>query len=87
MDLSQCDAKSMHLTLTDDRFTVTRRGEIVAARAVAVLASRRTFSVWAEDNAGPRSEMVVHLDCATQVIGSRALGSTQSDSEGEWRET
>lgn len=66
VDLSQCDAKSMHLTLTDDRFAVTRRGEIVAARAVAVLSSRRTFSVWAEDNAGPRSEMVVHLDCATQ---------------------
>lgn len=70
VDLSLCDTKSMHLTLTDDSFTVTRRGEIVAARPVYVPASGRTFSVSAEDSGGPMSEMEVHLDCATQVINS-----------------
>lgn len=70
VDLSLCDTKSTHLTLTDDSFTVTPRGEIVAARPVYVSASGRTFSVFAEDSGGLGSEMEVHLDCATQVIDS-----------------
>lgn len=59
----------MRLTLTDDSFTVTARGELVAVRPVYVSASGRTFSV----SAGPGSEMEVHLDCATQVIDSGTL--------------
>lgn len=68
VDLSQCHSKSTHLTLTDDSFAVTSRGEIVAARPVFVSAPGRTFSVSAEDSAGRSSKMEVHLDCATQVI-------------------
>lgn len=70
VDLSLCDTKSMRLTLTDDSFTVTSRGEIVAVRPVYVSASGRTFSVSAEDSAGPCGHMTVRLDCETQVIDS-----------------
>lgn len=80
VDLSHCDTKLTHLTLTDDNFNVSRRGEIVAAKPVAVPSAGRTFSVWAEDGAGWRAVMEVRLDCASQVSGPRP--DTHGDERG-----
>ena len=51
----------MHLTLEDRRFTITSNRAIVAVTPVSVAPGGRTFSVWARDNSGLESEMVVHL--------------------------
>ncbi|KAM7379388.1 hypothetical protein PAMP_004944 [Pampus punctatissimus] len=61
VEFSGCDTKSLHFTVRDPSFTVMSNGLVVAARPVTVATTGRTFSVWAQDNTGPESEMEVHL--------------------------
>ncbi|XP_035860719.1 desmocollin 2 like isoform X2 [Sander lucioperca] len=61
VEVADCDTESMHLTLEDRRFTITSNRAIVAVTPVSVAPGGRTFSVWAQDNSGLESEMVVHL--------------------------
>ncbi|XP_063742116.1 desmocollin 2-like protein isoform X2 [Eleginops maclovinus] len=61
VEVADCDTNSMTLSLSDPNFTIKRNGEIEAVRSVSVPGHGRTFSVWARDNNGPESEMVVHL--------------------------
>ncbi|XP_078120444.1 desmocollin 2-like protein [Sander vitreus] len=61
VEVANCDTESMHLTLEDQRFTITSNRAIVAVTPVSVAPGGRTFSVWARDNSGLESEMVVHL--------------------------
>lgn len=51
----------MIFTLSDPNFQIRQNGAIEALRPVSVSGTGRTFSVWARDNNGPESEMVVHL--------------------------
>uniref|UniRef100_A0A3Q0SDK9 Desmocollin 2 like n=1 Tax=Amphilophus citrinellus TaxID=61819 RepID=A0A3Q0SDK9_AMPCI len=56
-----CDAKSTQLSVKDPSFTIKTDGTIVTLAFVSVAERGRTFSVWAQDNSGPESEMEVHL--------------------------
>ncbi|XP_053186579.1 desmocollin 2-like protein isoform X1 [Scomber japonicus] len=59
--VADCDTKSLHFISRDPSFTVSGDGAVVAVSPVSVAARGRTFSVWAQDNSGPESEMEVHL--------------------------
>lgn len=59
--MNDCDSKSLHFTSRDPSFTVNGDGAVVAVSPVSVAGRGRTFSVWAQDNSGPESEMEVHL--------------------------
>ncbi|XP_032387676.1 desmocollin 2-like protein [Etheostoma spectabile] len=59
--VEDCDTESLRLTPEDPRFTITSNRAIVALTPVSVAPGGRTFSVWARDNSGMESEMVVHL--------------------------
>ncbi|XP_034743934.1 desmocollin 2 like isoform X2 [Etheostoma cragini] len=59
--VADCDTESLRLTPEDRRFTITGNRAIVALTPVSVAPRGRTFSVWARDNSGMESEMVVHL--------------------------
>ncbi len=61
VQVADCDTKSMHFTLDDPSFTIKKSGEIQASSPVSVAKGGRTFSVLAQDNSGPGSEMEVHL--------------------------
>ncbi|GAA6234746.1 desmocollin-2 [Lates japonicus] len=61
VNVADCDVKSLHLTLTDQSFSINTNGEIVALTRVYVPARGRTFSVLAQDDSGPENEMEVHL--------------------------
>ncbi|XP_019963162.2 desmocollin 2-like protein isoform X1 [Paralichthys olivaceus] len=61
VDVSDCDRSTVRITVTDPSFTVKSSGAIVASTAVYVGGRGRTFSVWAQEDAGPGSEMEVHL--------------------------
>lgn len=61
VEVADCDAKSMHLTLNDPSFSINENGDIVAVSAVQVETRGRTFSVSAHDNSGLKSVMEVHL--------------------------
>ncbi|XP_062260030.1 desmocollin 2-like protein [Platichthys flesus] len=65
VDVSNCDRSSVRITVTDPSFTVMSSGAIVASTAVYVGGRGRTFSVRARDDAGPGSEMEVHLVAST----------------------
>ena len=51
----------MRFTVTDPSFTLMSSGSIVASTAVYVGGGERTFSVRVREDAGPGSEMEVHL--------------------------
>ncbi|XP_070775800.1 desmocollin 2-like protein [Enoplosus armatus] len=59
--VADCDTRSTTLTLNDPSFTVKSNGAIESLTLVSVPTGGRTFSVFAQDNSGPESEMVVHL--------------------------
>lgn len=59
-----CDPKTLILTVNDPSFTIYSNGVIVALSPVSVATRGRTFSVRAQDNSGPGSEMEVHLVCS-----------------------
>ncbi|XP_034743933.1 desmocollin 2 like isoform X1 [Etheostoma cragini] len=61
VEVADCDTESLRLTPEDRRFTITGNRAIVALTPVSVAPRGRTFSVWARDNSGMESEMVVHL--------------------------
>ncbi|XP_031711132.1 desmocollin 2-like protein [Anarrhichthys ocellatus] len=61
VEVSDCDTDSMRLTSSDPSFTVSSSGVIETVTSVSVAAAGRTFSVRAQDNSGPDSEMFVHL--------------------------
>ncbi|KAI4809244.1 hypothetical protein KUCAC02_018150 [Chaenocephalus aceratus] len=61
VEVADCDTNSMIFTLSDPNFQIRQNGAIEALRPVSVSGTGRTFSVWARDNNGPESEMVVHL--------------------------
>ncbi|XP_033993194.1 desmocollin 2 like isoform X2 [Trematomus bernacchii] len=61
VEVADCDTNSMIFTLSDPNFQIRQNGAIEAVRPVSVSGTGRTFSVWARDNNGPESEMVVHL--------------------------
>ncbi|KAM7400568.1 hypothetical protein PAMA_004989 [Pampus argenteus] len=61
VEFAGCDTKSLHFTVNDPSFSVSSNGAVVAARPVTVATRGQTFSVWAQDNSGPESEMEVHL--------------------------
>ncbi|XP_027876260.1 desmocollin 2-like protein [Xiphophorus couchianus] len=61
-----CDPKTLRLTVEDPSFTIQSNGAIVALSPVSVATRGRTFSVRAQDNSGPESEMEVHLVCSTK---------------------
>ncbi|KAK2895234.1 desmocollin 2-like protein [Channa argus] len=58
---ADCDANSVQISVEDPSFTVSSNGAVEAVAAVYVPSTGRTFSVWAQDNNGPKSEMEVHL--------------------------
>ncbi|XP_042353536.1 desmocollin 2 like isoform X2 [Plectropomus leopardus] len=59
--VTDCEAKSLRFTCEDPSFNVTTGAVLETVKPVWVAAGGRTFSVWAQDNNGPKSEMVVHL--------------------------
>ncbi|KAK5617769.1 hypothetical protein CRENBAI_000379 [Crenichthys baileyi] len=61
-----CDPKTLHLTVEDPSFTIQSNGLIEARIPVTVATRGRTFSVRAQDNSGPGSEMKVHLVCSAK---------------------
>uniref|UniRef100_A0A3B3UQ73 Desmocollin 2 like n=1 Tax=Poecilia latipinna TaxID=48699 RepID=A0A3B3UQ73_9TELE len=61
-----CDPKTLRFTVEDPSFTIQSNGVIVALSPVSVATRGRTFSVRAQDNSGPGSEMEVHLVCSTK---------------------
>lgn len=61
-----CDPKTLRLTVEDPSFMIQSNGVIVALSPVSVATRGRTFSVRAQDNSGPESEMEVHLVCSTK---------------------
>ncbi|XP_059201150.1 desmocollin 2-like protein [Centropristis striata] len=61
VEVADCDTQSMHFTLEDLDFIISNNGEIQSTKTVLVPIAGRTFSVWVQDNSGPKSEMVVHL--------------------------
>lgn len=60
---SDCDPKTLRLTLKDPSFSIRENGEVVAAAAVSLPDGERTFSVKAQDQNGPESAMEVYLYC------------------------
>lgn len=61
-----CDPKTLILTVDDPSFTIHSNGVVVALSPVSVATRGRTFSVRAQDNSGPGSEMEVHLVCSAK---------------------
>ncbi|XP_056149847.1 desmocollin 2-like protein isoform X2 [Lampris incognitus] len=61
VDFDNCDTKSLRLTSSDGDFAVGSERTIVALAPVTVAHGGHTFSIWAEDASGQRSEMEVHL--------------------------
>ncbi|KAM4728062.1 desmocollin 2-like protein [Anableps anableps] len=61
-----CDPKTLRLTVEDPSFSIQSNGVIVALSPVSVATRGRTFSVRAQDNSGPGSEMEVHLVCSAK---------------------
>ncbi|MEQ2277306.1 hypothetical protein XENORESO_000800 [Xenotaenia resolanae] len=61
-----CDPKTLHFTVEDPSFTIQSNGLIEARIPVTVATTGRTFSVRAQDNSGPGSEMKVHLVCSAK---------------------
>lgn len=60
---SDCDPKTLRLTLKDPSFSIRGDGEVVAESSVSLPDGERTFSVRAQDQNGPESAMEVHLYC------------------------
>ncbi|KAF6739240.1 Desmocollin-3 [Oryzias melastigma] len=60
---SDCDPKTLRLTLKDPSFSIRGNGEVVAESSVSLPDGERTFSVRAQDQNGPESAMEVHLYC------------------------
>ncbi|XP_013886023.1 desmocollin 2-like protein [Austrofundulus limnaeus] len=65
---ADCDPSS--LRSGDPSFTI-RDGAIIALVSVSMASGERTFSVRAQDNSGPGSEMEVHLVCPNPVQTNR----------------
>ncbi|KAM3866218.1 desmocollin 2-like protein [Diretmus argenteus] len=61
IDVEHCDTKSLQFTSSDPVFTVRSDTTIVALSTVTVTVRGQTFSVWAQDASGQRSQMEVHL--------------------------
>uniref|UniRef100_A0A3P9J7Q5 Desmocollin 2 like n=1 Tax=Oryzias latipes TaxID=8090 RepID=A0A3P9J7Q5_ORYLA len=78
---SECDPKTLRLTLKDPSFSIRENGEVVAAAAVSLPDGERTFSVKAQDQNGPESAMEVYLYCnraqQTDVKGQALLKRTK----------
>ncbi|KAK9539279.1 hypothetical protein VZT92_004395 [Zoarces viviparus] len=74
VEFSDCDTDSMRLTSSDPSFTVSSSGVIETVTSVSVAAAGRTFSVRAQDNSGPDSEMFVHLVHSTTSKGQEPTG-------------
>ncbi|XP_071382834.1 desmocollin 2-like protein [Centroberyx affinis] len=61
VEVDHCDPKSLLLTSSDPSFTVGSDTTIVALSTTIVASGGRTFSIWAQDRSGQKSEMEVHL--------------------------
>ncbi|XP_041848513.1 desmocollin 2 like [Melanotaenia boesemani] len=61
VETADCDIKTLRLTVEDPSFTIHSNGAIVTLTPVTLATRGRTFSVRAQDNNGPGSEMEVHL--------------------------
>ncbi|XP_026169973.1 desmocollin 2-like protein [Mastacembelus armatus] len=85
VEVADCDAKSMHLTLKDPSFKIKRNGAIVASAPVPVSAEGRTFSVWVQDNSGPASEMEVHLVHSSRQEREHPLQGLLKRTKRKWR--
>ncbi|XP_040910707.1 desmocollin 2 like [Toxotes jaculatrix] len=61
VEVADCDTKSLRFTSKDPNFAIKPNGAVVALTSVPVGTRGRTFSVCAQDDRGPESEMEVHL--------------------------
>lgn len=84
VEVSDCNTKSLHFTVRDPSFTIRSNGAVVAVSPVLVSTKGRTFSVWAQDNSGPESEMEVHLVHSTMQESEREQKGFLKRSKRRW---